>query len=318
MSSFSRRCGAVIPGMPAIMVGGLAALVLASPAMAEPDGKTPSAGPKLVIENAVGHFVIEYSSSDRVGVTIGPAGSGARDLPVPKASVRDGVTYVRGEKEWRRRSTNCRTTDGVTEIRLDRGPWIAVADLPVIRITAPRNTALVFKDSLGPLRAGDLAEASVSLESCFGVDLGNIAGKLDGGIAGSGKFTAGNAGALEFGIAGSGTATVGKITARTKVSIAGSGDIRIAAVNDATEVEIAGSGNVIIAGGRAPSLSVDIAGSGEVRFAGAAQSLSVDIAGSGDVDVASATGPVTVDKFGSGKVTIAGVLWKTPEPGHRE
>ncbi len=290
----------------AMILGGTAAVALAPLAMAQ----APSTGPKLVIEDAIGRFVIERARGNQVGVTIGQPGSGARDLPVVRAFVRDGVTYIASEEAVRRRSTNCRTSGASPAVRIDRGSWINLADLPLIRITAPENVVLVFSDSIGPLRAGALGEANVSLDACFDVEIGNVAGKLNGEIAGSGNFTAGNAGALDFGIAGSGTAVFGNIAGRTEVEIAGSGDVRIGAVNDATAVEIAGSGNVNILGGRASAFSVSIAGSGEVRFAGAAQAVSVEIAGAGDVDIASATGPIAVEKFGSGNVTIAGQPWR--------
>ncbi|MGN6423105.1 MAG: GIN domain-containing protein [Asticcacaulis sp.] len=180
--------------------------------------------------------------------------------------------------------------------------FVAMADLPTVYIRTPMDA----KVSAGGATWGEV-RASQSLDlgegGCGKWTVGDVSGKAEISIGGSGDVTAGKMGDAEVNIGGSGNFYGGAAQA-LEANIGGNGDISLNSVDGPVEVNIGGSGNVKIDSGQSPKLEVNIAGSGDVRHGGTVRDLEVNIVGSGDVRVHAVTGNVSRSIMGSGKVII--------------
>jgi hypothetical protein len=179
---------------------------------------------------------------------------------------------------------------------------VSAANLPLVTIRVPLDA----KVSLGGGTYGEVG-ASKSLEfdagGCGTWKLGDVAGKGEINIGGSGTVSAGSISDAEVNIGGSGNFHARNI-GRLEGNIGGHGDIDADAINGDSEINIGGSGNVNLAGGMSPKMEVNVAGSGHVTFGGEVHDLEVNIVGSGDVHVKKVTGNVSKSVMGSGNIVI--------------
>lgn len=154
---------------------------------------------------------------------------------------------------------------------------------------------LRMNTSGGQVRAGDVANAKVSIAGSGDIILGHVAGDLDASIAGSGSVKTGDTHSADVEIAGGGEVKVGAVKGDFDIDIAGSGEVYAVEVHGRVDIDVAGSGNVRIDGGVADPFKVDIAGSGDVRFGGTANNPNVSVMGSGNVWISSYTGTLSSD-----------------------
>ncbi len=222
---------------------------------------------------------------------------GAAKVPVIMVHT-DGDTFVADGKLWHKH-LDCRDNNSVN---IDGLGTVAMADLPTVYVKVPMDA----KVSAGGATFGTLGN-STTLEfnqgGCGDWKVGDVAGKSEVNIGGSGNVTAGAAADAEINIGGSGNYTGGNV-ASLEANIGGNGDIDLDSVNGRLEVNIGGSGDVKVADGKAPHLEVNIAGSGDVRFGGTADDVDVSIVGSGDVRIKAVTGNISKTVMGSGSVIV--------------
>lgn len=278
-------------------------ILLASTGMAVEGLASPAAHP-LSIENVVARIEISPAQKDQIGVTITP---GSAAIATPKAFTRNGATWVEASDTYRKlRNISCQSSNGETRIRINNGAWVAVKDLPLIRITAPENTDLSVTDSMVILKAGNLGSAKLELQGCTDTLIGNVANALNVELSGSGNVMTGNAGSLNAALSGSGNGTFGSIASDARFEISGSGDLTAASVNGQLSAEISGSGNILVKAGDVSALSAEIAGSGDITFNGKANSPRAEIAGSGTVRIKEVTGTPEWEVAGSGEIYANG------------
>lgn len=237
-------------------------------------------------------------------------------LPENRSDVELKVAYANGNKlptimvhtegnrfiadgKLRGKHLNCQDGNGVS---VDGVGNLSNGDLPIIYIKVPMDA----KVSAGGATYGQLG-ASNTLElnhgGCGNWSVGNVAGKAEINIGGSGDVTAANTGDAEVNIGGSGNFKGGTVN-HLEANIGGNGDVTVDQVTGPIEVNIGGSGNVAIAGGNSGDLEVNIAGSGDVRHGGGVKDLEVNIVGSGDVRVKSVAGKVSKSVMGSGHIIV--------------
>ncbi len=253
-----------------------------------------SAATEVELKNVAANVVVipENRADVELKVVYGNA-----KVPVIMVHTEGGNFIADGKLKMR--GLNCTDGHGVNIGGLGN---VASADLPTIYIKVP----LAAKVSAGGATYGKLG-ASSSLEfnqgGCGSWTVGDVAGKAEINIGGSGDVTAGRAGDAEVNIGGSGNFRATTVNA-LEANIGGNGDILIDQVAGKVEVNIGGSGNVDLTNGMAPSMEVNVAGSGNVRFGGEAKSLEVNIIGSGDVRVKTVSGNVSKTIMGSGSVIV--------------
>lgn len=221
---------------------------------------------------------------------------GAAKVPVIMVH-SEGNTFV-ADGKLKMRNVNCKA-DGVNISGLGT---VAQADLPVIYVKVPMDA----KISAGGATYGQLG-ASKTLEfsegGCGNWTIGNVAGKGEINIGGSGDLVAAQVGDLDINIGGSGNFKATSVSA-LEANIGGNGDILIASVKGPAEINIGGSGHVNLTDGLMPRMEVNIAGSGDVRYGGETKDLEVNIVGSGDVRVKTVTGNISKSVMGSGNIVI--------------
>lgn len=320
----------------------IAALGLAS-AQTFPDADT------IVIEDVFGTVTVELDGSGAIHVAT--SGPGAGSLSIGGG---DEVT-IRGERidrrAWRRRYNGLRRREGGRQASGEDPAFLTMLeDRPVIAISAPEGTAIRIADSAIRLTAegtagavrvadnvhllvsmGDIAEGELSVDGSGYLAVGNVAGRLDAGVHGSGDLVAGDTGDASLAIHGSGDLAVGDVRGRFMAAVHGSGDIEVQEVEGHAEAMVHGSGDVSIArvagrfegtihgsgdlsvgavegsnleasihgsgdieidGGRVEALAVAIYGSGDVDFRGTAKDAELRTEGSGGIDVAEVTGNI--------------------------
>jgi hypothetical protein len=217
---------------------------------------------------------------------------------LPKIMLHEEGNKLVADGKLDMRSINCR--DG--GVNISGFGQINKADLPLVTIHVPMDA----KVSFGGASYGEVG-ATKSLEfdegGCGVWTLGDVAGKAEVNIGGSGTVTAGSVADAEINIGGSGNFK-GRSATRLEGNIGGHGDIDLDTLNGNSEINIGGSGNVNMAGGMSPKMEVNVAGSGHVIFGGEVHDLEVNIVGSGDVHVKKVTGNVSKSVMGSGNIVI--------------
>ena len=179
---------------------------------------------------------------------------------------------------------------------------VPLADTPLIVLHTPKDVRIGAAEAVfGNIGRADSVHVSVA--GCGDWTVGNVAGRLEANVAGSGDIHAASARALVAHIGGSGDVTATEV-GDLDVSTAGSGDVWVRRTNGEVTAHIAGSGDVAVADGHASVLRADIAGSGDVKFGGEADRVDAHIVGSGDVQVKSVRGEVHKAVVGSGEVIV--------------
>jgi len=221
---------------------------------------------------------------------------GAAKVPVIMVSTKGSTLVADGKLKGRQ--LNCKASG------IDIGGLgsVAAADLPTVYIKVPMDA----KVSAGGATYGKVG-ASQTLEfsegGCGNWQLGDVTGKAEVNIGGSGDVSLTRSSDVEINIGGSGNFIATSVNA-IEANIGGNGDIMVGQINGPVEINIGGSGNVKLDNGVASKMEVNIAGSGDVRFGGEAKALEVNIVGSGDVRVKSVTGNISKSVMGSGKVIV--------------
>ncbi len=182
------------------------------------------------------------------------------------------------------------------------------ADLALYKITVPKGAALSVEGATGEAEIGDIGGplklTARSLDGHLGamnsallritgsgdLGLGDVAGRLDLAVMGSGSVTAADCDSADIEIAGSGDVSVRRIRHDLTAKIAGSGDMEIESVNGPVDASLAGSGDLTIGSGRAAPLKVQIVGSGDFDFDGEAVDPDITVYGSGGVRIGSYSG----------------------------
>lgn len=180
---------------------------------------------------------------------------------------------------------------------------ISYDDMPQIVVRMPRDAKVEAGGAVFG-SVGKTASLELSNAGCGDWTVGNVAGKMNINVAGSGDTHTGAAGEAVLRVAGSGDVRTQAIGGGLEISVAGSGDVSVTSISGPLTVKIAGSGDVNIRGGKATEVNASVAGSGNVDFGGVAGSLTAKIAGSGDVHVKSVTGEVSKVVVGSGNVSV--------------
>lgn len=265
------------------------------------------------IEGAVARVVVIPEARSDVGVEIIP---GRAELPALKVERRgDRVLIdgglVQGRGNFRALRVNRCERGSATQRRPGEGAFVEVRgmgrinleDAPLVVLRTPRKVDVdasggVF-GSVGPgAETLDLASAGCGLWT-----VGNVEGRADLAVAGSGGVRIGNTQRLNISIGGSGDVRAQQ-TGSLTASIGGSGDVKVRRVNGAAEIQVGGSGDVHIEGGRIDKLDVAIAGSGDIRIDATVADMDAAIAGSGDIRVERVTGRISRSVIGSGRVHI--------------
>ena len=252
-----------------------------------------SAHTEVELKNIAARVVV--TPENRPDVELKVAYGNAK-VPVIMVSTRGNTLVADGK--LRGRHLNCKA-GGVDIGGLGS---VASADLPIVYIKVPMDA----KVSAGGATYGKLG-ASQSLEfsegGCGNWQLGDVAGKAEVNIGGSGDVSLTRSADAAVNIGGSGNFTATSVNA-IEANIGGNGDILVNQVSGPVEVNIGGSGNVKLDSGVASKMEVNIAGSGDVRFGGEAKSLEVNIVGSGDVRVKTVSGNISKSVMGSGNVIV--------------
>lgn len=210
-------------------------------------------------------------------------------------------TIIDGDLD--RKIKSCHSEGGKARVYVSGVGDIAYADMPQIVVRMPKEARVEAGGAVFG-SVGKTSSLELSNAGCGDWTVGNVAGKLNINVAGSGDTHAGSSGQAQLRVAGSGDVRTQAINGALEISVAGSGDVNVASIAGPLTVKIAGSGDVNIRAGKASEVEASIAGSGNVDFGGVAGSLSAKIAGSGDVHVESVTGEVSKAIVGSGNVSV--------------
>lgn len=180
--------------------------------------------------------------------------------------------------------------------------FVAINDLPTIYIRTPLDAKVAAGGATwGQVRAAQTLELGEG--GCGKWITGDVSGKAEINIGGSGDVVSGRLGDAEVNIGGSGDFTAVSAHA-LEANIGGNGHVALGSVDGEVSVNIGGSGDVKVDGGRSSALDVTIAGSGNIVHNGTVNDLQVTIVGSGDVRVHQVTGNISRTIMGSGKVIV--------------
>jgi hypothetical protein len=221
-------------------------------------------------------------------------------LPLQVRS-QGGKTIVDGNLD--RKIKNCHGGDGKARVYVAGVGDIAYDDMPQVVVRMPKDAKIEAGGAVFG-SVGKTASLELSNAGCGDWTVGNVAGKMNINVAGSGDTNTGASGEAVLRVAGSGDVRTQAVNGGLEVSVAGSGDISVTSISGPLTVKVAGSGDVNIRSGKAAEMNASIAGSGNVDFGGVAGSLKAKIAGSGDVHVKSVTGEVSKAIVGSGNVSV--------------
>ncbi|MBP8247604.1 MAG: DUF2807 domain-containing protein [Phenylobacterium sp.] len=221
-------------------------------------------------------------------------------LPLQVRS-QGGKTIVDGNLD--RKIKNCHGGDGKARVYVAGVGDIAYDDMPQVVVRMPKDAKIEAGGAVFG-SVGKTASLELSNAGCGDWTVGNVAGKMNINVAGSGDTNTGASGEAMLRVAGSGDVRAQAVNGGLEVSVAGSGDISVTSISGPLTVKVAGSGDVNIRSGKATEMNASIAGSGNVDFGGVAGSLKAKIAGSGDVHVKSVIGEVSKAIVGSGNVSV--------------
>ncbi len=274
--------------------------VIATSATAQDQDGSYSAD-TVSIENFIGRVEIRTGTSSQVSLAISNTGGIADD---PQVTQTGSSLAIDGGQSIR--NLNCNIRGGQMRIGRRWSSQHAIADYPLLTITAPASLALQLRDSAFQGTAGDLGSLDLEIDSCGDFETGNIAHDVEISINGSGDVTTRSIGGdVDLGINGSGDVGLGSVAGLAHVGINGSGDVRMADVTGNADVAINGSGDVEF--GNVAGLEVRISGSGDVAADSINGALSVRVGGSGNITVrAGRAEPVDISINGSGDVNFGG------------
>ncbi len=217
---------------------------------------------------------------------------------LPKIMVHEEGNKLIADGKLDHHSMSCRDNS----INVAGFGQIDAAGLPLVTIRVPLDAKVSFGGaSIGQVGASKTLEFDQG--GCGNWKIGDVSGKGEINIGGSGSVEMANLGEAEVNIGGSGSFHA-KGVGRLEGNIGGHGDIDADTITGDSEINIGGSGNVNLNGGTSPKMEINVAGSGHVNFGGEVHDLEVNIVGSGDVHVKKVTGNVSKSVMGSGNIVI--------------
>jgi hypothetical protein len=286
-------------------------LFAAAAALALGAAGAASAAPEVEIKHAVARVVvIPEAGRTEVKVEIIP---GTAELPrLDVRTTGSGKVVIDGGLDRKIRGCN---QSGIVlgnevnpvnppdnlRVRIKGQDDVRMKDAPLVTIRTPMSV----KVGAGGAVYGSVGRSenlSLGSSGCGDWTVGNVSGRMDLAIAGSGDMRTGTAGDTEISISGSGDVDTGAVR-QLEVNISGSGDVTVAQSTGPVDVSIAGSGDVKVKGGRISKTAVSIAGSGDVNVDADVADLNVNIMGGGDVRVRSAQN-VSKHIMGGGSVVV--------------
>lgn len=264
------------------------AMVAAAPSFAAP-------AKEVELENIAARVVVTPEARQDVELKVAYAAGNK----LPKIMVHMEGAKLVADGKLKMRGLQCQGADAV---KINGVGVVTKAELPIVYIKVPMNAEVaVGGATFGQMSA--TSELEFSQGGCGNWSVGDVAGRAEINIGGSGDVTGGNTRDLTVNIGGSGNFKARSVAA-LEANIGGNGDIELAKINGPAEVNIGGSGNVAVTEGFMPKLEVNIAGSGDVRFGGEAKDVEVNIVGSGDVRVKKVSGNISRSIMGSGNVIV--------------
>ena len=285
-------------------------------------------GDNLEISHFIGKIEITTSSgANAISAELDPGRAVADGvIDSPKIVETSDGLKVMGDSDVKIK--NCSHQGGEPQIQIKGHDKRSLDDFPSLKVTAPAGIDLELLLRGGAADIEDVNAASLSIQGCGDVEVGNVANKLEASVSGSGDIDAQTAGSLEASVRGSGDIDVGNVDDDATLNIAGSGEIVVGTLGGALSASIAGSGDIKTAGGDGPlsmtisgsgdiknsggsftDASISIRGSGDVVVDGEVSALDVSVMGSGDIRVKKATGDVSVSNLGAGNINVNGKRW---------
>lgn len=247
--------------------------VLATPALA-------SEAPVLKIENFIG--TVEIVTSNTGEIIVNDA-DGANIIRAGKNLTIDDDISIR--------SYNCHYKKDRPYIGKGKWGWKSggkgyrpIEDYPSVQISAPAGVHVEIDRSIIFGNVGDIGSAHLHIGSCGDMKFGDVSGRLDLSVSGSGDVKFGNAGITDISVSGSGDVE-GKNLASADILVSGSGDLELGDIAGAVDIGSSGAGDVelgSVGGG------LDLQSSGSSDFEAASVSggdLSIRVSGSSDISI---------------------------------
>lgn len=239
-----------------------------------------SDGPVLKILNFIGTVQIETGDYDKIKVT---DADGANFSHTGNSlELNDDISI---------RSYNCKYKKDRAMIGKGKWRWSLVGkdyrdirEFSLVKITAPANVHLEIDRSILFGNVGDVGSAHLHIGSCGDMKFGDVNGRLDISVSGSGDVIMGSAGISDISVSGS-----GDLTARNLAS---------------ADIHISGSGDLVI-GNIAGAVDIGSSGAGDLEIGSIGGGLRIHSSGASDLEVDSVTGgDLTIRVSGSSDITI--------------
>ena len=247
--------------------------LLSAPAMADD-------GPVLKIENFIGTVEIVTSNTGKIVVNEADGANVMRSGG--NLTIDDDISI---------RSYNCRYKKEKAYIGKGKWGWNSggkgfrsIDEYPSVKISAPVGVHVEIDRSILFGNVDDIGSAHLHIGSCGDMTFGDVSGRLDLSVSGSGDVIMGSAGVSDISVSGSGDVTA-KNLASADIHVSGSGDLELGDIAGATDIGSSGAGDV----------EIDSIGGG----------LSLHSSGASDLEIDSVTGgDLTIRVSGSSDVTI--------------
>lgn len=297
-----------------------------------------SSAPELSIKNFIGTIDVVTGDYDKITVTDADG--------VPVDSSRSGVQIDGG---YEINNAHCKSNRSSVNIGIGSwkylkrtGGYKDLKEYPKVKVQAPKNTHIVIKKSVIFGDVEDIGSADIHIGSCGDLKFGNVNGKLDLGISGSGDVTMGDAGTSNISISGSGDyeagdlasadiyvsgsgdLDVGDILGHAKITSGGAGDIEVSRIKGGLEykgsgssdfeadyvgggdlyIRSSGSGDVNIDDGDVGDLDIHASGASDVVYRGNSKDAKARASGASDITIDRPSGDLYTTDSGAGDVHV--------------
>ncbi|NNU15552.1 hypothetical protein HK107_04370 [Parvularcula sp. ZS-1/3] len=302
-----------------IMTSGLAAsLLLLGVAHAQ-------SGDRIVIEDFYGTVELELSGSGEISAI--KSGPNADEVTIKTGS----TTRITGDEEidrrrwWKEYQNNRKGWSGRQPKDRDRVFEEMLEERPRLTISAPQGTDIEINGSAIHMRTdgsagdvditdnvhllvvlGDVDDAELEIHGSGYLEVGNVAGMLDGSVHGSGDLIAGNIREADLRVHGSGDLNARNVGGEVKASVHGSGDLSLERVLGPVSANVHGSGDLKM-NRIERGLKGSVHGSGDLEVNQVNGDLDLSVHGSGDLDIDNGSvDDLDATVYGSGEVTFGG------------
>ncbi len=251
----------------------LAVLAISNPVFAND-------APVLKIENFIGTVEIVTNNTGKIIVNDADGANVIRSGS--NLTIDDDISV---------RSYNCNYKKDRAMIGKGKWKWSSggknyrdIREFPLVRISAPANVHLEIDHSILFGTVGHIGSGYLRIGSCGDMKFGDVNGRLDLSVSGSGDVVMGSAGVSDISVSGSGDLTAKNLTS-ADIHVSGSGDLSLGNIKGAAEIGSSGAGGIEIG---------NIGGG-----------LSIHSSGASDLDIDSVTGgDLTIRVSGSSDITI--------------